>query len=1477
MAVSNRIGRILAVLAAAGLAVGVAFVGMCVLIALLGVGLVQTPGGRDVLARGIERLLSGPGGSGVHIGSIAAGLPARLEIDRIEVADTSGTWLTLDHLLFSWEPAALLFGRLHVGELSAQRVAVLRLPLAGDEPASAGPASGPPRLPRPPIGIRVDRIDIGELALAQAVFGRPMRLGIDGRLAAENPGVENGAIRTALSMVPLDGDGGAVLFDASLDPATNVLEVEASIDEPAGGVIGGLLGLPHGTPLAVRLAGHGPLDTWEGQLQASAGGIGRAALRLSLLWTDEIRLETAGRLDVESTLLPQLAPALASGLQVQAAVRQASDGALAVDTVEVAGEGVRLTGNGVVDADDALAFAGELKVEERAIAAGTLGPLRFSAAAVQAVAAGTAQAPTLRANGTVADLVAAGARARKLDFQATAAFAPNAGGAEGGSIDVSGVLDGLHLEDAPLRAALGDSPRFSLAAGLDAAKTRLTLRSLTLDGQAMRLTGSGSLGLEDQRFAARADLAFDDLNAIAKSAGSALSGGAGLTATLEGSLQPPAFTGRLNAGFTRLATGIAAVDALLGPEPRLDAPFSWAQQSGLDMPALRLDARHIAGEGRGGLNADASALEGWLRLTAPALAPLSAAAGKEVSGRAVLTAEVSGNPADPQASLLLRLQDAGIGATKIVEATGELRAAALVTRPNGRLTLEGASDLGPLSASANFALEDGRWLRLDRISARGLGVALDGGVQADLAGPVATGALHAASEAPQAGVRLADTTLRGPLNLDVRLSSEETRQLVSVSLRGGPLSLAQGGEEQLSIGALGGNATVGNVFADPQLTATIEARDLLGPVKVSNARVTADGTPARMRVSLAGEGRGDAPSKLEAGADVSSVGDTVRVDIDRLTGRLAGEAVLLSHPMRVISAPGRLELSGLALGVGSGSFTADARLAPGETAAALRAESLPLRMMRVLSPAAPAHGTLQAELALRTEQAETVGSGRIGLRQVAFDDKGLADAHVDADLDLRLGGGMLQADAAVAGPQGSRLTLAGQLPARLPAGGTKPVVDRAAPIAGRLGIDADLARLSRLLAMDDQRIEGRLVGDLAIGGSLASPNWQGEVNLTDGLYENFVSGTLLNRITGRIEPRDSRSLALYLDGSDGEQGRITVEGEAALDAEGKLRTEVALRADDATLVRRDDVTASLNAQVTYSADGPPAKLAGRIESREIIVRLVDRLPPSVVDLPVTEIGRPRAYRPQPAETVASLALGLDIAVSMPRRVFVRGRGLETEWAGALTVTGTSAAPRVSGEVALVRGTFSFAGKRFTLQRGTVAFTGGKKIDPLINATAEYRSSDITAFITLTGLASDPEIAITSQPPLPESEVLAQVLFGKSSAKLGPVEAVQLAAALEALTRGENTGENALDFVRTLLGLDTLAVQPSRSGEGSSVAVGSYIGDRVYIGAEQGVSDGSQAGTLEIEIAPGISIESEIGQATGSGTQGALGLKWKWDY
>ena len=114
----------------------------------------------------------------------------------------------------------------------------------------------------------------------------------------------------------------------------------------------------------------------------------------------------------------------------------------------------------------------------------------------------------------------------------------------------------------------------------------------------MRLAGSGSLGLEDHRLAARADLSLDDLRPVAAPAGSAASGTAGLSATVEGTLQPLALSGRVDAAGKALVTGIAAADALLGPEPRIAAPFAWDGRSGLDVSALRIEGRNVSGEGR---------------------------------------------------------------------------------------------------------------------------------------------------------------------------------------------------------------------------------------------------------------------------------------------------------------------------------------------------------------------------------------------------------------------------------------------------------------------------------------------------------------------------------------------------------------------------------------------------------------------------------------------------------------------------------------------------------------------------------------------------------------------------------------------------------------------------------------------------------------------------------------------------------------
>ena len=58
------------------------------------------------------------------------------------------------------------------------------------------------------------------------------------------------------------------------------------------------------------------------------------------------------------------------------------------------------------------------------------------------------------------------------------------------------------------------------------------------------------------------------------------------------------------------------------------------------------------------------------------------------------------------------------------------------------------------------------------------------------------------------------------------------------------------------------------------------------------------------------------------------------------------------------------------------------------------------------------------------------------------------------------------------------------------------------------------------------------------------------------------------------------------------------------------------------------------------------------------------------------------------EESGASSIVLDLTIALPGQVFVRGRGLESEWAGSFTVTGTAADPQVQGSIQPVRGSFA---------------------------------------------------------------------------------------------------------------------------------------------------------------------------------------------
>jgi translocation and assembly module TamB len=74
----------------------------------------------------VEQRLPGLTGGMVRIAGLHGRFPDAPRIDRIEINDSRGTWLTIDDVALDWSPLRLLSGTAAIARLSATHIGVER-------------------------------------------------------------------------------------------------------------------------------------------------------------------------------------------------------------------------------------------------------------------------------------------------------------------------------------------------------------------------------------------------------------------------------------------------------------------------------------------------------------------------------------------------------------------------------------------------------------------------------------------------------------------------------------------------------------------------------------------------------------------------------------------------------------------------------------------------------------------------------------------------------------------------------------------------------------------------------------------------------------------------------------------------------------------------------------------------------------------------------------------------------------------------------------------------------------------------------------------------------------------------------------------------------------------------------------------------------------------------------------------------------
>jgi translocation and assembly module TamB len=265
--------------------------------------------------------------------------------------------------------------------------------------------------------------------------------------------------------------------------------------------------------------------------------------------------------------------------------------------------------------------------------------------------------------------------------------------------------------------------------------------------------------------------------------------------------------------------------------------------------------------------------------------------------------------------------------------------------------------------------------------------------------------------------------------------------------------------------------------------------------------------------------------------------------------------------------------------------------------------------------------------------------------------------------------------------------------------------------------------------------------------------------------------------------------------------------------------------------------------------------------------------------PITHINAPRDVRRTLAraglnDTGKSTGTGsngpvypLDLTISAPQQIFVRGRGLEAELGGRLRLTGTTNNIISSGRFELVRGKLDVLEKRFDLDEGSIQLQGD--FDPFIRFVAITTTSSGTASVIVDGSASSPEVRFESSPEAPQDEVLAQIFFGRDVTQLSALQALQLANAVATLAgRG---GEGVISKLRRGFDLDDLDITTDEEGN-AGLRAGKYISDNIYTDVTVGSQNNAEV-SLNIDLTPTITARGKLG----SDGETSLGIFFEKDY
>ncbi len=393
------------------------------------------------------------------------------------------------------------------------------------------------------------------------------------------------------------------------------------------------------------------------------------------------------------------------------------------------------------------------------------------------------------------------------------------------------------------------------------------------------------------------------------------------------------------------------------------------------------------------------------------------------------------------------------------------------------------------------------------------------------------------------------------------------------------------------------------------------------------------------------------------------------------------------------------------------------------------------------------------------------------------------------------------------------------------------------PITAKARLPRSSVNFVRQFVPELEQLDGELGLDVDVSGTIGKPVFSGagDVTVNVARFTNVTLPTLRN-FSARLSFAQN-ALSLERFGGDLAGGPFTMNGRVTFPKLTEPTLDLQLKANSVLLARNDTLTARADIDLKVTGPFAAATVSGTVAmTNSHILKNIDLIP---IGLPGRPAPEPPSERPEFSIPTPPLRdWKFDVAIKTKDPVLIRGNLATGEATTDLKLTGTGLHPGLQGLVRMenVEATLPFS--RLEVSRGSLTFDPSDSMNPRIDLQGTSVLRDYTVRVYVYGTVLSPEAIFTSEPPLPQEEIISLIATGVTRQELSGSNNVLAGRAAMLLVqqlyrkifkKGEPTQSNAF-FNRMDLDLGT--VDP-RTGQQQATAR-FKINDRLVLTGDVGV-------------------------------------------